>query len=258
MHHTHIDKYTGIMSPIHTLDARVKLLATLAFVFLTVLTPDGWFLSYGVYVCLIWTAIFFSRVPKGYILQRSLTIFPFAVAVSVFVPFITPGPALWSFDWGPLSGQMTVTGLSRFISLSLKALISFFATIALVATTPFGELMKAAGALGLPSRMVVVLSFMYRYLFLIIDETSHMILARNLRGGGGRALLRASGGIVGALLVRSFEHADRLYFSMLLRGYDGKPVSLRPSHLTARDIVLSLGFLGTALLGLVFGKLMYA
>lgn len=45
---------------------------------------------------------------------------------------------------------------------------------------------------------------------------------------------------------------------MLLRGYDGKPVSLRPSHLTARDIVLSLGFLGTALLGLVFGKLMYA
>ncbi len=258
MHHTHIDRYSGLLSPVHALDARVKLLATLAFVFLVVLTPDGWFLSFGAYALLVWAVIFASRVPKGYILRRSLTIFPFALTVSVFVPFITPGPVLWSFDWGPLAGQVTTTGLDRFASLSLKALVSFFATIALVATTPFGELMKAAGKLGLPSRMVVVLSFMYRYLFLIIDETSHMLLARTLRGGGGRALLRASGGIVGALLVRSFEHADRLYFAMLLRGYDGKPVSLRPSHLTSRDIAFSLGFLGLALSGLVFGKLMYA
>jgi cobalt/nickel transport system permease protein len=258
MHHTHIDRYAGLQSPVHALDARAKLLATLAFVFLVVLTPEGWFPTFGVYAVLVWAVIFASRVPKGYILQRSLTIFPFALAASVFVPFITPGPALWSFDWGPFSGQVTVTGLERFASLALKALISFFATIALVATTPFGELMRAAGALGLPSRMVVVLSFMYRYLFLIIDETSHMLLARTLRGGGGRALLRASGGIVGALLVRSFEHADRLYFAMLLRGYDGKPVSLRPTHLTARDIAPVSLFLGLAVLGLVLGKYLYA
>lgn len=258
MHHTHIDRYAGLSSPVHVLDARAKLVTALAFVFLVVLTPDGWFLSFGAYALLIWTAIFASRVPKGYILQRSLTIFPFALAASVFVPFITPGPVLWSFDWGLLSGQVTTTGLTRFVSISLKALVSFFATVALVATTPFGDLMKAAGELGLPSRMVVVLSFMYRYLFLIIDETAHMLLARNLRGEGGRSFIRASGGIVGALLVRSFEHADRLYFAMLLRGYEGKPISLHPSHLIARDIALSSCFLGLAALGLLLGNCLHA
>lgn len=258
MHHTHIDRYAGLASPVHALDARAKLLVTLSFVFLVVLTPDGWFLSFGAYALLAWGAVFASRVPKGYVLRRSLTIFPFALAVSAFVPFITPGPEIWSFDLGPVSGRMTTTGLARFASLSLKALVSFFATITLVATTPFGELMEAAGRLGLPSRMVVVLSFMYRYLFLIVDEASHMLLARTLRGGGGRALLRASGGIVGALLVRSFEHADRLYFAMLLRGYEGRTVNLRPLRLTSRDIAISAGFLGLAALGFAFGRLLHA
>jgi cobalt/nickel transport system permease protein len=258
VHHTHIDRYAGLQSPVHALDARAKLLATIAFVFIVVLTPDGWFFSFGTYTLLICGVIFSSRVPKDYIFKRSFSIFPFALAVSVFVPFITPGPEVWSFDLGPLSGTVTSTGLERFASLSLKALVSFFATITLVATTPFGELMEAAGKLGLPSRMVVVLSFMYRYLFLIVDETSHMLLARNLRGGGGRSLLRASGGIVGALLVRSFEHADRLYFAMLLRGYEGHPVALRPLHLSVRDAAFAAGFLTCAAFGLVFGGFLHA
>ncbi len=258
MHHTHIDRYAGLQSPVHDLDARAKLLATLAFVLLVVLTPDGWFFSFGMYAALIWGAIFVSRVPKRYILLRSLSIFPFALAASAFVPFITPGPEAWSFRFGPFAGTVTSTGLERFGSLSLKALVSFFATITLVASTPFGELMEAAGKLGLPSRMVVTLSFMYRYLFLIVDEASHMLLARNLRGGGGRSLLRASGGIVGALMVRSFEHADRLYFAMLLRGYEGRPVALRPMRLAFRDIALTGGFLVFAALGLAFGGMLHA
>ena len=258
MHHTHIDRYAGLESPIHALDSRVKLIAALAFVILVVLTPDGWFLSFAIYSLLVGAAILASRVPPVYILKRSLTIMPFALAVSVFIPFVTPGAALWTFHAGPLSGQVTGEGLVRFFSLSLKALLSFFATISLAATTPFGELMKAAGALGLPAKMVVVLSFMYRYLFIIIDEAAHMILARDLRGAGGKSLLLASGGIVGALLVRSFEHAEKLYYAMLLRGYTGKPVTLHPSHLHARDIALTGVFLTCTLAGLILGKLLHA
>ena len=48
--------------------------------------------------------------------------------------------------------------------------------------------MHAAGQLGLPRRLVQVMTFMYRYLFLFIDETSHMLLATasfgRLAGGG--------------------------------------------------------------------------
>ena len=258
MHHTHIDRYAGLASPVHALDPRVKLAAALLFVFLVVLTPDGWFASFGVYALLVWAAVAASRVPKGYVLARSLTIIPFALAVSVFVPFITPGRTVWEFSLGGFEARMTIEGLARFASLSLKTLLSFFATITLAASTPFGELMKAAGALGLPAKMVVVLSFMYRFLFLIIDETSHMLLARDLRGGGGKSLIRASGGIVGALLVRSMEHAETLSRAMILRGYTGRPVSLRESRIDARDIALTSGFLGLAAAGLALGSLVHA
>jgi cobalt/nickel transport system permease protein len=258
MHHTHIDRYAGLESPIHALDSRAKLVAVLAFVILVVLTPDGWFLTYGLYALPVLIAILVSHVPAVYILKRALTIMPFALAVSLFIPFITPGEALWTYHLGPLSGQVTGAGLVRFFSLSLKALLSFFATIILVATTPFGELMKAAGSLGLPSKMVVVLSFMYRYLFIIIDEAAHMILARDLRGAGGKSILLASGGIVGALLVRSFEHAEKLYYAMLLRGYTGKPVTLHASHLQPRDIVITVIFFTFSLTGLILGKFLYA
>ena len=258
MHHTHIDRYAGLESPVHSLEPRVKLVATLAFVFLVVLTPDGWFASFGVYALLVWAAVMASGVPKGYVLRRALMLFPFALAVSVFVPFITPGRTVWTVHWWVLNGVVTAEGLARFASLSLKALLSFFATITLAASTPFGELMKAAGALGLPAKMVVVLSFMYRFLFLIIDETSHMLLARDLRGGGGKSHLRASGGIVGALLVRSMEHAEILSRAMILRGYDGRPVSLRESRIEVRDIALASGFLGIAAAGLVLGGAVHA
>jgi cobalt/nickel transport system permease protein len=211
-----------------------------------------------VYALLVWAAVAASRVPQGYILRRSLTIFPFALAVSAFVPFITPGRTVWEFHWWILDGRMTAEGLARFASLSIKALLSFFATITLAASTPFGELMKAAGALGLPAKMVVVLSFMYRFLFLIIDETSHMLLARDLRGGGGKSLIRASGGIVGALLVRSMEHAETLSRAMILRGYTGVPVSLRELRIGARDIAFTSGFLIIAAAGLLLGRIVHA
>ncbi|MCG6534886.1 MAG: cobalt ECF transporter T component CbiQ [Syntrophales bacterium LBB04] len=257
MHLTHIDQFTGLMSPIRSMDPRAKLIAALTFILLVVVTPDGYFLSFGLYAALVWIAIAISRVPSGYILKRSLSILPFALAVSIFLPFITPGPTLWRIDLYYFSANVTTNGLMRFTSLSIKAVLSFFATITLVATTPFGELMKAAGDVGLPSKMVVVLSFMYRYLFIIVDEASHMILARDLRGAGGKSILSASGGIVGALLVRSFEHAERLYQAMLLRGYAGAPVTLCATRLQSRDVVFSAGFLILAVFGLFVGRMLH-
>jgi energy-coupling factor transporter transmembrane protein EcfT len=63
---------------------------------------------------------------------------------------------------------------------------------------------------------------------------------------------------VGALLVRSMEHAETLSRAMILRGYTGRPVSLRESRIDARDIALTSGFLGLAAAGLVLGSLVHA
>jgi cobalt/nickel transport system permease protein len=256
MHHTHIDHIAGLSSPVHSMDPRIKLLTALIFVFMVVLTPEGYFASFGMYACLLGIVILVSGIPVTYVLVRSLTIIPFALAVSFFVPFITPGPLLWKFTIGPIGAVVTTTGLIRFASLSLKALLCFFATIILVSSTRFGDLMWAAGALGLPKKIVAVMSFMYRYLFIVIDEAAHMLLARNLRSSGrnGATMLHAAGGIVGSLFIKSFEHAERLYQAMLLRGYTGTLVTPALMRLSVRDVIYTCLFLGITVLGFMAGR----
>lgn len=256
MHHLHIDSFAAQSGPVHSMDARMKLAAALCFILIVVLTPDGSFLSFGGYFFLIALVILASRVPLFYVVKRSLVLLPFALAVSIFVPFITSGTTVFEFHAGPFHAAVTAEGIVKFASIGLRATIAFLTTITLVATTRFGDLMRASGSFGLPSKLVVVLTFMYRYLFILIDEAGHMILARNLRayGKSGAAMVAASGGIVGALLVRSFEHADRLYSAMMLRGYTGRPVTLTPMRIRAHDIVYAVLFLGAAVLALLVGK----
>ena len=259
MHHIHIDRFAGLSSPIHNIDPRAKLLSALVFIIIVVLTPEGYFFSFALYFLAVWTVIFISQVPSSYILKRSLTIIPFAFAISFFVPFITPGPVLREFSIGYFDITVTTTGFIKFISLGLKSFISFFSVITLVSSTRFGDIMWAAGKLGLPSTLVIIMSFMYRYLFILVDEVSHMLLARNLRSFKKRnnPVLLASGGIIGSLWVRSFEHADKLYYAMLLRGYSGHPPALKEKHLRAHDIVLSVIFIVIAAIGLIMGRVFY-
>ena len=241
MHHLHIDRFAAMNSPVHRMDPRAKIVAALAFVLASVLTPDGFFLSFALYGAVITAVVIASRVPPAYLFERSLLLVPFALAVSVFVPFITPGTVVTRLPLGFMEADITREGLIRFSSIGLKALLSFMAMITLVSTTRFVDLVRAASSLGFPAKLAEVLTFMYRYLFIFIDDASHMALARDLRSGAGRRLsfTTASGGIVGALFVRSYEHAERLYYAMLLRGYSGHPQTLHPMRLRTRDILFA-------------------
>jgi len=78
---------------------------------------------------------------------------------------------------------------------------------------------------------------MWRYLFVLVDEAMRLNRARASRSGeaagaGGKSggtfawRARVTGGMVGNLFVRSFDRSDRIYVSMLSRGYDGEVRSL--------------------------------
>lgn len=260
MHHLHIDRYAGFSTPVHRIDPRAKLLTLLSFIVLVVVTPDGFFVSFAAYLAFVWAVILFAKLPVIYVLKRSLLAIPFSIAVAFFVPFITPGPEIAHFQIGALGFGITSTGIVKFVSMCLRVFISFFAVILLVSSTPFGDLMWAAGKIGLPSRLVVIISFMYRYIFILVDEASHMLLARDLRNPLGKrtSLIKAAGGIIGSLFIRSFEHAETLYSAMLLRGYSGRPVSLFRNKILPRDIQLSGAFIITAVFALFIGSRFHA
>ena len=91
--------------------------------------------------------------------------------------------------------------------------------------------------LGCPRMLVAQLSFLYRYLFVLIDEGLRTRRARDFRGAAAAPLgrrLAATGGVIGTLFVRTLDRSDRIHTAMLARGYQGEPHSLSRLRFSAR------------------------
>jgi cobalt/nickel transport system permease protein len=117
------------------------------------------------------------------------------------------------------------------------------ALTALTCTTPFALLLEAMRGLCVPKLLVMQLGFLYRYLFVLIDEAMRIRRARDFRGAArapvGRRL-RAVGGVIGSLFVRTLERCDRIHAAMRARGYRGEPHSLRRLRFAPADAAVLL------------------
>jgi len=226
------DPYRPGDSLVHLFDARIKLLLTLAFILTVSLLPSG---AWPVYVLLVFLIIaidMLSELGMVYILKRSLFSLPFILA-AVPIIFSGNGPVVGILSIGPWDLVITQGGLERFVSIVLKSWISIQAAIILASTTPIPDLLGAMRALKVPRLLVQIFALMWRYLFVMADETQRMLRARSSRSGrtnipdlnpGGSLRWRAqvAGGMAGSLFVRAIERSDRIYMAMLARGYDGE------------------------------------
>ncbi len=88
-------------------------------------------------------------------------------------------------------------------------------------TTQFSELLSVLRRFHVPAIFITVLALMYRYLFVLIDETERMHRARLSRTFMKRKtqLWRTLATLVGQLFVRSTERAEKIYAAMTARGW---------------------------------------
>jgi cobalt/nickel transport system permease protein len=207
-----------------------------------VLVPrDSWG-AYGLFSLLVLGLVLASRVPPLYVLKRSLTVLPFVLMIAIFMPFFKEGTVVWGFGIGSWHISVTREGLELVGGILAKAWLSVLALILLTATTSMADLLKGLEKLKMPSIMVMLMSFMYRYLFVISDESARLRLARDSRsfGGGLRLHIRTMGHMAGALFLRSFERGERIYGAMLSRGFDGHSRSLDDLSFGASDILFTM------------------
>ena len=69
----------------------------------------------------------------------------------------------------------------------------------------------------------LLLFFVYRYLFVLIEEAAAMQQARDARSFGRKSYpLKVWGTLVGQLLIRTFDRAERISRAMLARGFTGR------------------------------------
>jgi len=242
-----LDLYQDEDSLIHRQDPRVKLVITLAVIVAVTALPRGAWVSY--LSCLLYVAVVgaLSRVQPKLILKRSLVAIPFALAALTLI-FTIDGTPLASLRLGDWSLSVTSEGTVAFVSILIKSWLSVMAATLLVTTTTFPSLVAATRWLRVPKVIVSVISFMYRYIFVIADEALRLFRAREARSanpggkpaGSIRWRARVLGGMIGSLFIRSYERSERIYAAMLSRGFDGEVRTLRIQELGPLD-ALTIG-----------------
>lgn len=223
MHHSFFDRYSDGNSIIHRLDPRVKIITLLLYVLAVALTSTANILQLPALAVLLAAVIAASAVPWGYVLRRSLTVVPFVLVICLFAYYFVRQPLLW---------LGTVTA---------KACLAAMAMVVLSSTTRFPDLLRGLKGCGIPSIFILLLSFMYRYIYLFSDEAMRMERARQSRSCGSRSAgrLKVFSHMVGTLFLRAYERGERIYAGMLARGFDGELRSACPLHCSRNDIVFS-------------------
>jgi cobalt/nickel transport system permease protein len=202
MRHDFLDRYSRLRSPIHTLPAGLKLVATLLVVILVVLLPPDRPLLLVSVAAFLLVAAALSRIPWRFLLLRVLLLEPFVLGVAVLALF-QPG------------------GWRLFLFLVARCTLCLLGMVLLSNTTPFAELLRVLKRAHVPALLVTTLSLMYRYLFVLVDEVQRMKRARLSRTFNSRRTRawHTLATVVSQLFVRTSERAERIYGAMCARGW---------------------------------------
>ncbi|MCY3020729.1 MAG: cobalt ECF transporter T component CbiQ [Planctomycetota bacterium] len=243
MNHAFLDAHATLDSPLHRLDARLKTVFALCFVVVVVSTPAQAYCAFAGYTVLLLSALVLSRLPVGFVLKRLALVLPFVGAAAIFIPFLpseTVGGG-YSLGWGGLA--VSRSGMLVFWNILVKALLGAFSVLLLTSTTPFPQLLLGMARLRVPRVLIMITSFAYRYIFVLVDEAQRMARARDSRCYSHRWLWQAPviGQMIAMLFLRSYERAERVYLAMLARGFDGSLPAEKPGTLAARDCVCACG-----------------
>ena len=239
---------TGVVGdpagPVHRLDPRAKLLGFAGLTLVAVSAPLSAWPAHAACALTLIAIAALARVSPRTIWRRARVILPLVVFVAAFLPFVRGGAQI---ALGPV--DVSQEGLATFATVTVKAVLGTFSAVLLGATTAFPELLHALERLKVPRLPVLVAAFMYRYLFVIADETRRMRSALTARAYRPRHLGQAGalGRLATALFLRSHDRGERVYLAMLARGYSGSMPRLDALALRRAD-VLFLAALAVALL----------
>lgn len=220
---------------IHRIDPRIKLIVTFVFI-LTVVSFPKYELS-GMIPFFLFPVMLSSLgdIPVKFILKKLLVVSPFVIFVGVFNPLLDTA-TMHEFYGIKISG-----GWISFASIIIRFILTISSALLLIATTSFPGVCYGLQRLSLPNVFVSQMLFIYRYIFVLMDETMTIVRARNMRSFGKRgAGIKVFINIIGVILVRTIEKAERIYRAMLSRGFDGRLRSSKKYRITFKDLLIAM------------------
>ncbi len=177
-------------------------MAALALVMILLLQPPFRWSSLAVAAVFLVGVSALSHIPWVFLIRRLVLLEAFVLGVAVLALF-RPG------------------GVWLFLYLVAKATLCLWVMVLLSNTTPFSELLGVMKSARVPSMLVTTLSLMYRYLFVLVDESQRMKRARMSRTFTPHRswAWHTMASVVSQLFIRSSERAERIYAAMCARGW---------------------------------------
>lgn len=233
-----LDDFGRLDSPVHRLDVRAQLMTTMGFI-LVVMSYPRYEVSALLPLFLYPVALVgLSGLPVRYLLWKVAMAAPFAVFVGLFNPWLDREVV------GRLGSYAITGGWLSLMSILLRFTLTVSVAIILVGCTGIYRLCAGGTRMGIPRVFMVQVMFLYRYFFVIGDEGGRMVRGVGMRCYGERALgLKTYGLLVGQLLLRSMDRAQRIYRAMAARGFEGEIHVLRQTAWGWRETVFVLGWL---------------
>ncbi len=245
-----VGQYYAAPSPIHRLDARVKLVCALAaLVGIFCVSNAAQLCAAVVFVAAV---LALARVPAGRVLASVRPLVVFLAVLSLFnLLFVRTGDVVAAL--GPVS--VTSGGVAAAALYTARfALALVTGSLIMLTTTPtqladaFDRMLSPLSRLGLPGHEIaMVFSLMMRFIPTLADEASAIIDAQSLRGGafdegGPVQRVRSIVPVVVALLASGLRHADGLSRALDARCYEGGEgrTHLHEQRLGGRELVAAL------------------
>ena len=189
-------------SAVHRLPAGAKLAVAVGGILFVVLLPRTAWLAYGTVALGLIACALLARTDVRRMLVRLLLLEPFVLGIALLA-LLRPGGGL------------------LFLSVLTKSTLCLAWMVLLTATTRLADLLAVLWRIGVPPLLVTTVALMYRYLFVLVEETERMQRARRSRTfvSGRSSTWRGSAQVAGQLFVRASERAERVYLAMCARGW---------------------------------------
>ena len=235
-------------SILHRTDPRIRLVVAALFSLVVALSFDftALMVSLGVAVILA----FLARLNPVMLFKRLLPVNGFVLLLWLFLPWTYSGETIYS-----LKGlEITRQGIELAAILTIKCNVILLLLVTLVSTMSFVTMGHALHRLGLPDKFVALFVLTYRYIFVIEQEYERITRALKIRGFIPRTNLhtyKTYAYIVGMLFVLATERAERVYFAMRCRGYNGRFYSLSEFRSSPGSLIFLL-FMTVIICGIIY------
>ncbi len=204
------------------MDARTKIIAAVALICAVILSTKIVLPLLVLATCV--TIPLLIGIPPKLLLSRLAAPGGVVLVLIVLKSLTVPGKELFSISVLGLHCAVTHEGLANGVLLGAKVFSAVSVMIFLGTIAPAHKIFHALRWFRVPGIWVETALLVYRYIFILAEQTSDILAAQRLRLGYSsiRSSLRSLGVLGGMVIIRSLDQAERTYEAMTLRGYDGE------------------------------------